>query len=155
LRVDDLFQDGLQSFLEFAAVLGTGDQRTHVEGDDPLVLEPLGNVPANDSASEALDNGGLAHAGLAHEHRAVLGPPRQVLNDAPDLFVASDHRIELAATGEIREVAAVTLQRLVSPFGILTCHALRTAYPRQRLEDPVARDVLSLEKLGGRRAAGF
>ena len=54
LRVGDLLQHRLQPLLELAAVLGAGDQRSHVECDDPLVLEPLGNVAAFDAAAPGL-----------------------------------------------------------------------------------------------------
>jgi hypothetical protein len=72
LRVRDFLQHRLQALLEFAAVLRAGDQRSHVERDDPLVLEPFGHVAADDPAGQAFDNRGLAHAGLADEDRVVL-----------------------------------------------------------------------------------
>ena len=39
----------------------------------PLVLQALGHVALDDALGEALDDGGLADAGLADEHRVVLG----------------------------------------------------------------------------------
>ena len=82
LGVLDLLEHGLEPLLELAAVLGAGDQRAQVERDDALVLEPLGHVAAHDALGEALDDGGLADAGLADEHRVVLGPPAEHLDDA-------------------------------------------------------------------------
>jgi hypothetical protein len=38
----DLLEHGLEPLLELAAVLGSGDERAHVQGQDPLVLEPSG-----------------------------------------------------------------------------------------------------------------
>ena len=58
--------------------------------DDPLVLERLGDVAADDPLGQALDDGGLADAGLADEDRVVLRPPREDLDDPPDLVVAAD-----------------------------------------------------------------
>ena len=95
----DLLQHGLEPLLELAAVLGPGDQRPHVEGDDALVLQPLGHVAADDPLGQPLDDGGLADAGLADQHRVVLGPPAQHLDDAADLLVAADDRVELAVAG--------------------------------------------------------
>ena len=70
----DLLEDGLEPLLELAAELRPGDQRAEVERDDPLVLEPLGDVAADDALGEALDDGRLADAGLADQDRVVLGP---------------------------------------------------------------------------------
>ena len=71
--VGDLLEDGLQPLLELAAVLGAGDHRADVERDEPLVAQALGHVALDDAAGQALGDGGLAHAGLADEHRVVLG----------------------------------------------------------------------------------
>ena len=96
LGVLDLLEDGLEALLELAAELGPGDERAEVERDDALVLEALGDVAADDALGEALGDGGLADARLADEHRVVLRPARQDLDDAPDLLVAADDRVELA-----------------------------------------------------------
>ena len=58
--------------------------------------QALGDVAGHDPLGQALDDRGLAGAGLADQHRVVLGAPRQHLDDAPDLLVAADHRVELA-----------------------------------------------------------
>ena len=42
----------------------------------------------------------------------------QDLDHAADLLVAADHRIELAAAGELGQVAAVLLERGVGALGI-------------------------------------
>ena len=73
--------------------------------------------PADDPLGQPFDDGGLADAGLADEDGVVLRPPRQDLEDAPDLFVAADHRIQLVLAGELGQVAAVALERLVLPSG--------------------------------------
>ena len=61
---------------------------------------------------EPFDDRGLADAGLADEHRIVLRAARQHLDDAANLFVASDDRIELAAARKLRQIAPVFLERL-------------------------------------------
>ena len=60
LGVLDLLEHGLEALLELAAVLGAGDERAEVERDDPLVLQALGHVAADDALREALGDGGLA-----------------------------------------------------------------------------------------------
>ena len=90
-----------------------------VERDEPLVLQALGHVALDDAPGEALDDRGLADAGLADEHRVVLGAARQHLDDAADLVVAADDRVELALARRLGEVAAVLLERLVLLLGVL------------------------------------
>src|SRR5690606_15777627 len=53
----------------------------------------------------ALDDGGLADTGLAHQHGVVLGAAGQHLHDALHLAHAADHRVDLLLAGELREVA--------------------------------------------------
>ena len=108
----------------------------HVEGDDALVLQALGHVAAHDALGQALDDRGLADAGLADEHRVVLGAAGQHLDDAPDLLVAADHRVELAALGQLGQVAAVLLERLVLAFGVLVGDPLRAAHRRRAPSAP-------------------
>ena len=94
----DLLEHGLQALLELAAVLRPGEQRAEVERPDPLALQPLGHVAGDDALREALDDRGLPDTRLADQHRVVLRPPREHLDDAPDLLVTADDRIELAGS---------------------------------------------------------
>ena len=131
--VGDFLEHGLEPLFELAAILRAGDERAHVERDDPLVAQALGHVAADDPLRQSLDDGRLADAGLADEHRVVLGAAREHLDDAADLIVASDDRIELALARDLGEVAAVALERLVLALGILIGHALRAANGGERL----------------------
>ena len=110
-------QHGLEPLLELAAILRAGDQRAHVEGEQLLVLEALGHVAVDDAQRQALDDRGLADAGLADQHRVVLGAPGQDLDGAADLLVAADHRVELAVARRLGEVAGIFLQRVVGVLG--------------------------------------
>ena len=62
-----------------------GDERREVERVELLVLDRLGHLVGGDALRETLDDGGLADARLADEHRVVLGAARQDLHDALDL----------------------------------------------------------------------
>ena len=73
LGVGDLLQDRLQALLELAAVLRAGQQGADVEADDLAVAQGLGDVAADDALREALDDRGLADAGLADQDGVVLG----------------------------------------------------------------------------------
>src|SRR5207302_379101 len=79
-----------------AAVLRTRDERCEVERVDLLVLQQLRHLVRGDARGEAFDDGGLADAGLADQHRVVLRTPREDLHQALDLGLAADHGVELA-----------------------------------------------------------
>src|SRR5699024_11008864 len=77
----DLLEHLLEALLEVTAVAAAGDERAEVERVELLVLERLGDVTLDDLAGQALDDGGLADAGLADEDRVVLRPAREGLHD--------------------------------------------------------------------------
>ena len=139
VRALDLLEHGLEPVFELAAELGPGDERAEVEGDDSLALEALGHVALGDALREALGDRGLADARLADEHGVVLGAARQDLDDAADLLVAADHRVELAFLGQHGQVAAVLLERLVLRLRVLVGDAVRAADLAQRLEQRLVR----------------
>src|SRR5262249_49687359 len=143
----DLLEDGLQPLLELAAELRAGDQRAKVERDHPLVLEALGDVAADDPLGEALDDRGLADAGLADEDRVVLRPPRQDLDRPADLVVAADDRIELAGPRLGRQVAAVLLQCGVGALGVGRGDPLAAADALERAEDRLAGGAVLLQEV--------
>ena len=130
----DLLEDGLQALLELAAVLGAGEQGADVERDHAPVAQRLRHVAGDDPLGEALDDRGLADAGLADQHRVVLGAAGEDLDDAADLVVAADDRVELALLGGLREVAAEALERLVLLLRALVGDAVRAADLLDRLE---------------------
>ena len=148
-RVGDLLEHRLQALLELAAVLGAGHQGAQVQGHHPLVVQALGHVAAHDALGQAFDDGRLADAGLADQHRVVLGAPGEHLDDAADLLVAADHRVELALAGGIGQVAAVLLQGLVGGFGVLAGHALAASDAGERLHDGRAVHPMLGQDLGG------
>jgi hypothetical protein len=138
LGVLDFLEDGLQALLEFTAVLRAGDDGPQVKGYDPLVLEGLRHVAANDSLSEALGDGRLADARLADQHRVVLRPARQDLHDPADLFIPPDDRVELACPCFRSEVPAVFLEGLVGALGRGRGDALAAADGGQGLKNGLA-----------------
>ena len=147
VAVDDLLEDGLHAVLELAAVLRARDHRADVERDEALVAQALGHVALDDAAGQALGDGGLADAGLADEHRVVLGAARQHLDDAPDLLVAPDDRVELALAGVLGEVAAVLLERLVLLLGVLAGDPVAAAHLLERAEHRVVADAEAAQEV--------
>ena len=142
--VGDLLEDGLEPLLELAAVLRAGDHRADVEGDEALVLQALGDVAVGDAPGEALDDGGLADAGLADQHGVVLGAPREHLDDAADLVVTADDRVDLAVAGAGGEVLAVALEGLELVLGVLRRDAVRAADLLEDLQHLLGADAEAL-----------
>ena len=146
-----LIQDRLEALLELAAVLGPGHQRAHVEGEDGPVPQALGHVAAGDPLGQALDDRGLAHAGIAGQDGVVLGLAGQDLDHPPDLAVPADDRVELARLGVGDQVAAVLLQRLVGGLGRGRGHPLASPDGGQRLQEAVAGQPRRCQQPPGRR----
>ena len=119
----DLLHHLLQALLELAAVLRARDQRGEVERVDLLVLQELRHLVGGDPRGEALDDGGLADARLADQHRVVLLAAREDLHHALDLGLTADHGVELALGRLLREVAP----ELVEELRVLRLLALRRA----------------------------
>ena len=116
-RRGHLGEHRLQPLLELAAIFCAGDQRAHVEREQLLVLQRFRHVAVDDAERQALDDGGLADARLADQHRVVLGAAGEHLDGAADLLVAADDRVELALARRLGQVARVFLQRVVAGFG--------------------------------------
>ena len=145
----DLAEHGLEAVLELAAVLGARHHRADVERDEPLALEALGHVAGDDALGQAFHDGRLADAGLADQHRVVLGAARQHLDHAADLLVAADHGVELALARQIGQVLGITLERLVLLLGVDVRHALRAAHLDERLVDGLGGDAARGEHPAG------
>jgi hypothetical protein len=95
-----------------AAVLGARHQGGQVERVDLLVAQQLRHVRARDPLGQALHDGRLADARLAHEHGVVLRPSRQDLHDPLDLGLAPDARVELSFGRQLRQVAPELVEQL-------------------------------------------
>ena len=108
----DLLHHLLQALLELTAVLRPRHERGEVERVDLLVLQELGNLVRGDAGREALDDGGLADAGLPDQHGVVLLAPREDLHDALDLGLATHDGIELPFRRLLREVAPELVEEL-------------------------------------------
>ena len=76
-----------------------------------LSLSDSGTSPWRHAQSQTFDDGGLAHAGFADEDRIVLGAAREDLDDAHDLVVAADDRIELVLASQLGQRTGVFVER--------------------------------------------
>ena len=86
-------------------------------------MQRLGHVTRHDLLRQTFDDGGLADARLADQHRVVLGAPGEHLHDALHLAEAADHRIELLLAGELREVATELVEDLAAALVALLLRA--------------------------------
>src|SRR5579885_3443412 len=116
-RGGHLGEDGLQALLELAAELGAGDESAEIEREEALLLEAFRHVAIDDAEREPLDDRRLADARLADQHGIVLGAAGEHLDGAANLFIAPDHRVELALAGRGGEIARVFLQGVVPLLG--------------------------------------
>ncbi len=123
-----IIEHRLETFFEFAAEFGAGDQRAHVQRQQAFALESFRHFAVDDALRQAFDDGGLAHAGLADQHRVVLGAALQYLDGATDLVVAADHRVELALLGALGQIDGVFFQRLALLLGIRVVDLLAAAH---------------------------
>ena len=119
----------LEALLKLAAILGARHEARQVERPDVLVHEILGHVAGSDLLSQALDDGRLAHAGIAQDKRVVLGAARKDFHHALDFLFAANHGIELAVARLLREVGGELLERVgAAP---LLLRGIRAAKERQ------------------------
>jgi hypothetical protein len=118
LGVGDLLQHGLEPLLELTAVLRPGNHGAEVQRHQALALQALRHVARDHPLGEPLDDRGLADSGLPDQDGVVLRAPGEHLDDAADLGVAADDRVDLAVAGALGEVDRVLLQRLERALGV-------------------------------------
>src|SRR5512143_1102309 len=142
----NFFQHRLESFFKLAAILRACDQRPHIECNNSLILQALGNIASNDSLGEPFDDRRLANAWLTDQHRIVLGPARKHLNHSADFVVSANYGIELPRRGHLCEIATISFQSLVGRFRILGSHSLVAPYFHERLFDASPCPACRLER---------
>ena len=119
----------LEALLKLAAILGARHEARQVERPDILVHEVLGHVAGCNLLSQALDDGRLAHAGVAQNERVVLGAARKNFHHTLDFLFATNYRVELAVARLLREVGRELLKRIgATP---LLLRGIRAAKERQ------------------------
>ncbi len=106
LGLAGLVDDALHAFLELAAARRAGHQRVEVQAHDVFAREQ-GRLARDDEARQALDEGGLAHAGLAVDERVALLQAQQDFDDLAHVGGAADERAQLLRGGQARQVHAV------------------------------------------------
>src|SRR5947209_13057161 len=108
----DLLDDRLQAALELAANARPRLQQSKVERAHRDVLQRLRHVARGDAEREALDDGGLADAGLAGQDRVVLTAAGEDVHDLSDFGVAFEHGVNTAGARGGGEVNGVLVERV-------------------------------------------
>ena len=98
--------NGLEAFLEVSPVFRTGDDRRDVPRQDALLGEGGGDFPGGDPQGDAFHDGRFADARLSNQHGVVFLAPSEDLDDAGNLHVTPDDRVQLAFPGRLGEVVA-------------------------------------------------
>ncbi|MNZ58444.1 hypothetical protein D3C78_764510 [compost metagenome] len=111
-------EQGFQALFELTTILGTGNQRPHVQGQQTLALEAIRHFAIDDALGQAFGDGGFTDARLTDQHRVVFGPTLQHLNGAADFVVTADHRVKLAVFGTLGQVDGVLVQGLTRLLGV-------------------------------------
>jgi hypothetical protein len=130
LGTADFVHDRLDAFLELAAVLRAGHHHGQVEYDDATFHEQLGNVAFNHALGEAFDDGRLADAGLAEEHRVVLRSAAEDLHRPLDFLLAADDGVELVLLGQFGQVATEAVER--RRLGLAAARRFSRSRPKDR-----------------------
>ena len=113
--VDDRFQ----TFFKFALILGSCNQRAHIQRVKLLVFQVLGHIPPQDTLGKSFHNGCFTRTRLSDQNRVVFGSPAQDLEHTADFFVTSDNRIELSVARCLNQVDGVFVERLIRIFARL------------------------------------
>ena len=115
----DFGNQALHPALELTTELSTCHQGGQIQQKDLLVPKLVGYIPLHDPLGQALGNGGLAHAGFAHQAGIVFLAAVQNLNDPLCLHIPADDLVQLALPGPGSQIHAVVIQELMlALFGL-------------------------------------
>ena len=155
-------EHGLEPLLEVAAIAASRKQRAQIQGEDPRGLEGFRHIPFVDSAGQAFHDGGLAHAGLAHQQGVVLATAAEYLGHAGDLGLAAHQGIQPTRRRPGHQVRGIGFQGvlghrtglLLFDLNLLLGRGLgRTGTVAEHLQQGQPLDAMLLEELAC--VAGF
>ena len=150
----NFIQNRFQSFLEFTPVFRTGNQRTHIQREDGLVLQVLRNISVHNSLCQSLDNGGFAHTRLTNQYRVIFGPSGQDFDGPADFFISSDYRIQLSLPCGFYQIDTVLIEGIVAVLRILVGYTLISSNHGERLQELILVDAVSAHQLFRLAVAG-
>jgi hypothetical protein len=98
------FDDGLDPFFKFAFELGSCNQGGDIKDIDLLGEQIFGHVLLDDPPGYPFDDGCFSYTGITDEDGVVLFAAGEDVQDAADLLIAADDRIEFAIEGSLVEM---------------------------------------------------
>ena len=117
-----------------------------------LQMMDFRHVLGGDLLCQTLNDCRLANTCLANQHRIVLGAAAEHLDDAQDLLVAPDHRIQFCFVGILCQVTAVLFQRPVLRLGVRAGHTLPATDLFDGIVNPLLGDAVVAQNAVCRRA---
>ena len=105
-----LLEHRAQAFLELTTELGTGDQSPEIQRHQPQTLQRLRHFTRHDPLRQQLRNRCFANTGFTDEHRIVLAPAREHLDQVANFRITTDHRIQAACFRLFGEIPSIRLQ---------------------------------------------
>ena len=121
MNVHHFLYYALEAFLELTLIFRARDQGTHVKGIDFFRFQIFRHLPVHNVLGDALRDGGLAHAGLAHQDGVVLGSAGKNLQNTADFIVPANHGVQFALGRALVQVDGKALQKAV--VVIVFCHS--------------------------------
>ena len=96
-----------QTFLKLATILGTCNQRTHIQGKNLLILKAFRYISCHNTLCQSLNGSCLTDTRLTDQNRIVLGLTGKNTDHIPDLTVTSNDRIQLLASCLFHKIFAI------------------------------------------------
>jgi predicted ABC-class ATPase len=137
-----------------SSAIGAGDHGAEIERHQALVAQGLRHVAVDDALGQALDDRGLADAGLADQNRIVFGAAGQHLDGAANFLVPPDHRVEFTLPRHRGQVAGILFEGVVALFGAGAVCGAAFAQVVDRLVQLLGRELGVGENPRRRRAVG-
>ncbi|MPN18577.1 hypothetical protein SDC9_165937 [bioreactor metagenome] len=144
------FQYRFQAFLKFSAVLGSRNQRAHIQRKDRFILKVVRHVFFHDPLGQPFHDSSLADTRFSDQDRIVFGFARQNADNIPDLFIPADNRILFPAPYRLHKIYAIFFQGFILIFLILRSHALSPSHVLYFFGDHFFRQALFFQEFGQR-----
>ena len=103
----------LESFLKLTLILGTGNEGTHIQRVELLVLQIFRHIATHDTPCQALHDGGFTRTRLTNKNRIIFSTTAQNLQDSTNLLITTDDGVELAILSPFHEVRCIEFKNLL------------------------------------------
>ena len=112
-------EHSFQPFLELTAIFRTGDQGTHIQGQQLFAAQRLGHIMIDDPLGQAFGNRCLTDPGLADQYRVVFGPAGENLDCPADLGITTDNRVQFAGCSPCCQIYSIAGQGIIGFLGLV------------------------------------